>query len=72
MPDPYIDPSYWEPPDDDTADNAFFAAFAQAVRESAPDPCPICGDELRLVDRDGHMWDEHGDSHLPGDQDQLT
>lgn len=25
-----------------------------------PDPCPVCGDDLQLIDRAGHMWDEHG------------
>jgi hypothetical protein len=36
----------------------------QSCWDAVPaDPCPICGDDLALVDREGHMWDEHGDEH---------
>lgn len=37
-----IDPSYWEPPDDPEAEDRFFDAFADAVREAQP-YCPMCG-----------------------------
>lgn len=29
------------------------------------DPRSICGDDLALVSREGHMWDEHGDEPIP-------
>lgn len=38
-----IDPSYWEPPDDPDAEDAFFDAFASTVAAAAVD-CPRgCG-----------------------------
>lgn len=41
---PYIDPSYWEPPDDPDTEDRFFEAFEDAVREAGGQPCPMgCG-----------------------------
>jgi len=56
MPDPYIDPSYWEPPDDPDAEDRFFVAFTDAVRGVAHRPAVFVVasvDEHATADVDG-------------------
>jgi len=52
------------------ADDCPMGCGGEAYWDAIPeDPCPICGDNLCLRDREGHMWDEHGDEPVsrPGD-----
>jgi hypothetical protein len=48
----------------ETTDDVAGGPCTSCWRALPVDPCPICGDDISGSDREGHLWDEHGDDHV--------